>query len=59
MGIASDVTTDTSGVSVNTWTKITATCTPTAAGVLTVKVTCDSTSSGNYLYIDDLEVSQA
>jgi len=59
IGIASDVVTDTSGVSATTWTKITATCTPSAAGVLTIKASCDNTSSGSYLYIDDLEVSQA
>ena len=59
LGLASDIVTDTSSVSVNTWTKITATCTPNAAGVLTIKATCDTTSTGSYLYIDDLEVTQA
>ena len=60
VGLTSDISVDTSGVSSNnTWTKITKTFTPTAAGTVDIAVSCSTTSTSQYLYIDDLEVSQA
>tara|TARA_R100001463_G_scaffold2663_2_gene11033 strand:- start:607 stop:3192 length:2586 start_codon:yes stop_codon:yes gene_type:complete len=55
-----DQTVDSSSASINTWVKIEKTFTPTASGAITIEVTMDSGGSGSqYVYIDDLEVSQA
>jgi hypothetical protein len=53
-------TVDNSSASVNTWTKIEKTFTPTESGAISVEVEMNSGgSSSQYVYIDDLEVSQA
>lgn len=60
LGINSDVEVDNSSSSVNTWTKIELTFTPSAAGPVNIKFQVNSTSStSSYAYFDDLEVAQA
>ena len=59
--MSGDVTADSSsGVSNNTWTKLEATFTPNAAGIVEVELHSVSTSSTtDYVYFDDMEVAQA
>jgi hypothetical protein len=60
LGINSDVEVDNSSSSVNTWTKIELTFTPSTAGPVDIKFQVNSTSStSSYAYFDDLEVAQA
>ena len=61
LGMSGDVTADSSsGVSNNTWTKLEATFTPNAAGIVEVELHSVSTSSTtDYVYFDDMEVAQA
>ena len=59
LGLSSDVITDTSSVSATTWTKISATFTPTGVGAATVKIGAYNTGSTEAVYFDDLEVTQA
>jgi len=60
LGINSDVEADNSSSSVNTWTKIELTFTPSTAGPVSIKLQVNSTSStSSYAYFDDLEVAQA
>jgi hypothetical protein len=59
--MTADVVADSSsGVSNNTWTKLEATFTPNAAGVVNIDLESVSTSSTtDYTYFDDMEVAQA
>jgi hypothetical protein len=61
VGMTADVVADSSsGVSNNTWTKLEATFTPNAAGVVNIDLESVSTSSTtDYTYFDDMEVAQA
>jgi len=60
LGISSDVEVDNSSSSINTWTKIELTFTPSTAGPVSIKLQVDSTTSTTtYAYFDDLEVAQA
>ena len=52
-------TVDNSSASINTWTKIEKTFTPTAAGPIEIQVELENTTSSQFVIIDDLEVSQA
>ena len=61
LGMSADVIADSSsGVSNNTWTKLQATFTPNAAGIVELELISTSTSSTtDYVYFDDMEVAQA
>ena len=59
MGISSDQTVTSQGVSQSTWTQITKTFTPTATGKLDVLVAFTNNSTSSVMYIDDFGVSQA
>lgn len=59
MGISSDQTVTSQGVSQSTWTQITKTFTPTATGKLDVLVGFTNNSTSSVMYIDDFGVSQA
>lgn len=58
IGISSDQTADTSSISDQTWTKITVTFTPTAAGIVSVLIGSYDGHKGQ-MYFDDVEISQA
>lgn len=55
----SEQTVDNLSASVNTWTKIEKTFTPTRAGVIEIQVQFTNLTSSQFSIIDDLEVSQA
>ena len=59
LGMTSYVQADTSSNSLNTWVKITTTFTPTASGLATIQIGGYGSQSTEYIYFDDLEVSQA
>lgn len=59
LGMTSYAQADTSGNSLNTWVKITTTFTPTASGLATIQIGGYGSQSSEYVYFDDLEVSQA
>jgi len=59
LGLSSDITADTSSVSATTWTKITATFTPTGVGAAAIEIGAYNTGSNEAVYFDDLEVTQA
>ena len=50
---------DNLSASVNTWTKIEKTFTPTRAGIIEIQVQLQNLTSSHFSIIDDLEVSQA
>lgn len=50
---------DNLSASVNTWTKIEKTFTPTRAGIIEIQVELQNLTSSQFTIIDDLEVSQA
>ena len=55
----SEQTVDNLSASVNTWTKIEKTFTPTRAGIIEIQVEFKNLTSSQFTIIDDLEVSQA
>ena len=58
--MSADVVANNSSASINTWTKIEATFTPNAKGVVEVELKAESTTgASDYIYFDDLEVAQA
>ena len=60
LGMSADVVANNSSASINTWTKIEATFTPNAKGVVEVELKAESTTgASDYIYFDDLEVAQA
>ena len=61
LGINSDVVANNTTASANTWTEVSVTCSPTAAGILDVvieTITDSSTTSGS-VYFDDMTVEQS
>ena len=60
IGMSADVVANNSSASLNTWTKIEATFTPNAKGVVEIELRGESTTgTSDYIYFDDLEVAQA
>lgn len=59
LGMTSYAQADTSSNSLNTWVKITTTFTPSASGLATIQIGGYGSQSTEYVYFDDLEVSQA
>ncbi len=59
LGMTSYAQADTSSNTLNTWVKITATFTPSASGLATIQIGGYGSQSTEYVYFDDLEVSQA
>lgn len=59
MGVTSDQTVTSSGVSQNTWTQISKTFTPTNSGELEVFVVFSNGNTSSVMYIDDFGVTQA
>ncbi len=59
VGIDADIKATNSSASNSTWTQISATCTPTAAGVLTVFLEAYYDGGADYVIVDDMGVSQA
>ena len=57
LGMTANVDADTTSNSSNTWTKITATFTPSAAGICEVQI--GAYNSGGHCLFDDVEVTQA
>ena len=61
LGVNSDVIANNTTSSANTWTEVSVTCNPTAAGILDVvieTITDSSTTSGS-VYFDDMTVEQS
>jgi hypothetical protein len=58
LGMTADADADSTSNSSNTWTKITATFTPSASGIVEIQLGAHGGSGGSH-YFDDIEVTQA
>jgi hypothetical protein len=58
LGMTANADADTTSNSSNTWTKITASFTPSAAGIIEIQLGAHG-GSGGHMFFDDVEVTQA
>ena len=59
LGMTGDVSGDTSSISNDTWTEVSAMFQPNAAGIVVVEFQISGTSTSDVVYIDDMSITQS